>query len=452
MRAFSRLSIRWRITLGSFLLAAVFFGVGVVAFRFQVQSILHTTAASLLAGDARQFEMSLAQASGPTVDTPVRGQLVAVLDDRGRVRVDTLPRELSRRLDTLRTFDESSRTLAIGDDTYVIRNKVVATSSGDWNVVTARNEEASALLLDNLTVALLVAAGILVVGFGVASWLLTGAALRPVTRMRKRAEQLGAIGSVEPLPVGPANDEISALATTLNEFVAQLRQAAERERQMVSDASHELRTPIAVLKTQLELAHLSRGDADALEAEITAAEASVERLAGLATGLLALSQVEARSDEQTSTSRELGVELVAGVDRARMLAAADRIAVDYELLGLDAPGRYAISTTNFGRLVDNLTTNAVNALADAGTIRLDLRASAGSLTLTVTDSGAGMAPEFIPIAFDRFSRPDESRSGGGSGLGLAIVHAIVTAAHGTVTLENRGGAGFSVTVTLPSIP
>jgi two-component system OmpR family sensor kinase len=454
VRFFSRLSIRWRITLGSFLLAAVFFGAGVIAFRFQVQSILHTTASSLLASDARQFEMSLTQTAGATVDRPVKGQLVAVLDPQGIVRVNTLPASLTKRLSSLVKYDQTTHTLDIGDDTYVIRNETVTTDAGNWHVVTARNQEASALLLDDLTVALLVAASVLVVGFGAASWILTGAALRPVTRMRKRAEELGAQSSTQPLPVGSANDEISALATTLNEFIAQLRQAAERERQMVSDASHELRTPIAVLKTQLELAHLNRGDAAALEEEISAAERSVERLAALATSLLQLSQVESAHDDASSTPAELAEELASAVDRARVLAVAKSITVDFDSFGAEGSHGYAVSAANFGRLIDNLTSNAITALPDDGFLRLDLRTSGAALTLTVSDSGPGIPDDFIPIAFDRFSRPDESRAGasGGSGLGLAIVHAIVTAAHGTITLENRSSGGLRVTVAFPPNP
>ena len=116
-------------------------------------------------------------------------------------------------------------------------------------------------------------------------------------------------GSTEPLPIGTAHDELAALARTLNKFILQVRRSAERERQMVSDASHELRTPIAVLKTQLELAHLASGDAGALEAEISAAERSVERIAGLATGLLQLSQLESGPTGASGSGAELVAEL-----------------------------------------------------------------------------------------------------------------------------------------------
>jgi two-component system OmpR family sensor kinase len=459
MRFLARLSIRWRITLGSLLIAALFFGAAGTVFRFQVDSILHRTAATLLANDAEQFESSLVTSKGISVDQPGRGQLVAVINPSGNTEVDTLPHLLFDRLDSLLKLEPGTvHTITTQDDSYLVRTETVKTAAGDWQVVTARNQETFTILLDQLTIALLVAAGLLLVGFGGASWLLTSAALRPVTRMRKQAELLSARGSAEPLAVGVPRDQLAALATTLNEFILQLRLSAERERQMVSDASHELRTPIAILKTQLELAHLAHGDAAALEAEITAAERSVDRLAGLANGLLELSQVESAGAESVSGFALLAAELANSVDRARLLAASIGITVDFEIDDGATPHDYAMTAENFGRLVSNLTSNAIAAHRGGeerreGTVLVDLRQRGSTLVLAVNDDGPGIPQDFIPIAFDRFSRPDESRAGndGGSGLGLAIVHAIVTAAHGTVALENSVGGGVRVTVTLPAV-
>jgi two-component system, OmpR family, sensor kinase len=449
----ARLTIRWRIALGSLLIAALFFGAAGITFRIQVDSILNRVATTLLSNDAEQFESAILGSNGDSVDQPGRGQLVAVTDPAGKIKVNTLPVTLAVRMSTLRNYNDSVHTIATSDETYLVRNETVATASGTWHVITARSQETFTLLLDQLTVALWVAAVILVMGFGGASWLLTAAALRPVTRMRKHAKELSARGSTEPLVVGVARDELSALAITLNEFILQLRHASERERQMVSDASHELRTPIAVLKTQLELAHLAAGDAVALEAEIAAAERSVERLAGLANGLLELSQVQAETSDASSTIGDLADELARAVDHARLLAAARDITVDFDLDDAIDSGRFAISPGNFGRMVSNLTDNAIKALPGSGWVRLDLRRAGTALTLTVSDNGPGVPAEFIPIAFDRFSRPDESRNAndGGSGLGLAIVHAIVVGARGTVRLENRGSGGLRVTVTVPEI-
>jgi two-component system, OmpR family, sensor kinase len=446
----ARLSIRWRITLGSLLVAAIFFGAAASLFRLQVESILTSATVSLATNDASQFTTDLTRSGGSSVNLPRKGQLAAVVDPQGTVKFSTLPAGVRKRLPALMKLEHSEQVIS-ADDTYVVVNKSVETTAGRWEVITARNRDAPDLILDRLTEALAIASAVLVVGFGGASWLLTGAALRPVTRMRRQAELLSAEGSTEPLPVGAARDELAALALTLNKFILQVRGSAERERQMVSDASHELRTPIAILKTQLELAHLASGDAGALEAEISAAERSVERIAGLATGLLQLSQLESEQASASCSGAELVAALADSVDRARVIAAPHDITVDFDSEIVNGATRYGIAISNFGRLISNLTSNAVAALPPGGSVRLDLRQSGASVVLTVADSGAGMPEEFIPVAFDRFSRPDESRSSTGSGLGLAIVHAIVIGARGTANLENGPGGGFRVTVTLPAL-
>ena len=458
MMPLRRLSIRWRITLGSSLIAAVIFAGAGVLFRVQLEAILASTTTTVLTHDAASF-VSEIQSDPSSIDRPGRGQLVAVVDPSGQTMVSSLPRHVAERLSTIietpvGPAGDSVQSVTAGDDVYRVRTQVVATTGGEWHVVTVRNQDSSMLLLGRVTTAIVAGAIALLIGFGIASWLVTGAALRPVSRMRRQAQALAAQGSTEPLPVGPAHDELYELATTLNAFIADIRGAVDRERQLVWDASHELRTPIAILSGQLELAHLSRGDAPALEAEITAAQASVERLSALATGLLELSQLEQPApgrERATSGWSELGVELAASVDRARMLAAATGVTIDYDIQTAGTADRYRIEPVQVGRLVDNLANNAIAAVGTGGSVRIALRHSPVGLVLTVVDSGPGMPEEFIPLAFDRFSRPDGSRSTahGGAGLGLAIVHAIVTGAGGTISLANADG--LSVTVTLPRV-
>jgi two-component system OmpR family sensor kinase len=446
-----RLSIRWRISIGTLVIAALLSVVAVVAFRAQVEHILSTTTTTLLKHDAAPY---VGQVAGdPTaVDEPGRGQLVAVVSPAGAVLESSLPRSLENKILTLTRLDDDDHSVVGGDDVYRVYNRKVVTAAGTWHIVTARNQDSSILSLDRITQALIVGAAVIVLGFGVASWLLTAAALRPVTRMRRQAEALAAEGSTEPLPVGPAIDELSGLATTLNEFILEMRQSVDRERQLVSDASHELRTPLAILMTQLELAHLSSGNAEALEREIAEAQRSVERLSGLATGLLALSQLEQPGAAVAESSwTDLAGELAASVDRARLLAVAGSTTIDFDVEKTITDDRYRIGTTNFGRLVGNLATNAIAAVPADGWVRIALRHSTAGLVLSVVDSGPGMPASFLPSAFDRFSRPDDSRSknSGGAGLGLAIVQAIVTTAGGTISLANANG--LSVTVTLPAV-
>ncbi len=448
-----RLSIRWRITIGSVLVATVFLTGALLIFRAQVETILSSTTNTVLAHDAAPFVAAISGAADPSaasIQTPGRGQLIAVVDPSNRLVRTSLPVDLRKKISEIIALSVGGHRVVVEDDEYRVLVQSVVTNSGSWSIVSARNEDSSVLALARITSALMVGAGILVVGFGVAAWLLTSAALRPVSRLRRHAEALAAHRSTEPLPLGRARDEIFELATTLNEFIAETQQSVDRERQLVSDASHELRTPLAILMAQLELAHLSSGDAVALEAEITAAQRSVERLSGLATGLLELSQLESHAPQTVSSWDQLATELADSVDRARMLAVSRNITVDYDVSGEPTDATYRIASGNFGRLVSNLTSNAITAIDNGGTVRLALRHSGVELLLTVVDSGPGMPEDFLLVAFDRFTRPDASRAkhSGGSGLGLAIVHAIVVAAGGAVTLSNA--AGFTVTVALPA--
>jgi two-component system, OmpR family, sensor kinase len=454
MRGFQRLSIRLRITLGSLLIAILLLGAAVVLLRGQVESILNNTTLTLLRHDAAPSIAEVKLSAHGQIDVPGRGQLVAIVDPNDVVVETTLPKSLHAKIGTLLSIGSRVEVVRGGDDLYRVLTNEVKAPDGYWHVITARNDESTVLLLDRLTQALIAGAVVLVFAFGAASWILTGASLRPVTRMRRQAEAIVAMGSTEPLPTGPAKDELSALGMTLNDLITDVRKSAERERQLVSDASHELRSPLAVLMTQLELAHLNSGNAVALEKEISAAEQNVKRLSELAMGLLELSQLESTASDAQSTWAEIQEELVTSVDEARMLAVSSKVTVDFEVIdGLVAHGVkqiYAIAPTNFSRIVANLTSNAIAATPPGGIVSIALRETSSHLELTVADTGRGLAPAFIPVAFDRFSRPDDARTRrtGGAGLGLAIVHAIVSAAHGEVTLANRT-VGLVVTVRIP---
>jgi signal transduction histidine kinase len=287
--------------------------------------------------------------------------------------------------------------------------------------------------------------------FVLASWLLARAALRPVERLRRRAGELGDSVDADLLPVDASGDEIAQLAATLNAFLQRIRLSVDREKQMVSDAAHELRTPLAALRTQLELAHDDFDDPEALRLEIVAAEASVARLSSLAGNLLELARLEQAPETGSITDTTMTEELGEAIDRARLLAVPKdaRIVFSSEL----QPGtRYPLDRAAFGRLLDNLLSNAVAAIAHGGSIEVELTEPAGAAVLRVRDDGPGVPDSFLPRAFDRFSRPDDARSArsGGSGLGLALVKAISVSAGGDVTIRNTN-PGLEVQVTIPRL-
>ena len=452
-----RLSVRARITIGSLLVAAVLLAIALLIVRSQVGTILSDADVALAQGDLTSFMRDITANPTAEVDNPGTGVQVYVRNPAGVVQVNTLAHDING---VIATRAATTEQFEFADDEgrdFIVVGREVSTSAGTWALWSARSISSSELALEGLDHVLVIGGIILLLGFGAASWLLATVALRPVARMRKQADALGTTLDGE-LPVGRARDELAALATTLNELLARLRASSAREKQMISDAAHELRTPLASLTTQLELAHDDAGDADALAARLRGAETSAARLAALATNLLELNRLETDNREPaSSTSAELTTELMGAIDRARMLGLPQSIDVGFEVRDAEpAEGamarRYRIDPHSFGRILDNLLVNAVNAVSRQGVIEVALVHGPAGLDLTVTDDGPGMPPEFLGKAFERFSRPDAGRatSAGGSGLGLALVHAIVVTAGGTVKLRN-GEPGFTVEVRLPEM-
>jgi two-component system, OmpR family, sensor kinase len=451
MKRIPGLSIRARITVGSLVIAAVLFSTAAFFFRMEVQSILSETTATLLRNDAAPVVSEIVGNSTEPIDEPGEGQLLAVIDPAGTIQMTTLPRALARRTPSLVTLGKEPQSVQAGRSTYVVSAITVTAADGTWTIVAARNQEALNLLLDELTRVLIIGVLVLIAGFAVASWLLTGAALRPVNKLREEAESLSAAGSSAALPVPAGRDEVSQLAVTLNAFIARLRGSVDRERQMVSDASHELRTPLAVLQAQLELAHLNSGNAEALERDIDDASVTAERLSRLATNLLELSKLESEQAPPEMTFDDLVSEVTASVDRARIARNGRNIEVVYDIRSDVTAARYRLSRTNAGQLVDNLVSNAMAAVGNRGTVTVTLDRTGDAAVITVADTGPGMPESYIPLAFDRFSRPEQSRADGssGSGLGLAIVATIAERAGGSIALRNTG-AGFEASARLPA--
>ncbi|TDW29804.1 ATP-binding protein [Cryobacterium psychrophilum] len=443
-----RLSIRTRITMGTLLLAALFFGGAAFVVHSQVRAVLVNASTQLLKSAASPYVSAIAREAGE-MDSPGGGQLITVVDPSGAVALSKFPRSLEEQIGSIPTDESDPQTITAGTANYLVLVTNVPAPAGTWHVYSAVNQAASRLVLAGITEQLGIALVLLTLVFGAASWLLTGAALRPVAQLRRSADSLIDSNSSETLPVGPANDEVQQLARTLNTLIVSLRAAAERERQLVSDASHELRTPVAILQAQLEL--IRTGDQSTLSSDLAAAERAVHRLGGLVSSLLALSRIEAGSETGLATVRELADELVAAVDRARSTARSTDITIDFELPSTaDGARQVPISADEFGRIVDNLLGNAIHAMGDAGLVTASLTATTTGTVLTVLDSGPGIDEAFLPRALDRFSQAKPSRDGAaGTGLGLAIVAAAARAAHGTVTLSNVAGSGVSVVVSLP---
>ena len=452
MTLFDRLSIRTRITVGTLLLAALFFVGSAAVIHRQVEAIVEESTVELLESDALPFAVAIRNEPGDSFDSPGEGQLIQIENPDNIVDLNTFPAALTAAMRSA-DLNPGIQSVEAGDTTFLVFVEAVSTADGSWTVRSAQNEAVSDLVIDELNRQLAIGLVVLTLMFGALSWLLTGAALRPVSRLRDSATVLAAQPTSELLPVGPATDEISRLAGTLNTLIAGLREAADREKQLVSDASHELRTPLAILLAQLELIHQSPDPV--LREDVQSALVATRRLVGLATSLLELSRVDAATEKGTALVDDLGEQVTDAVDQARLTVASTNITVEYSI-DLDQASPAAavdLSVQDFRRILDNLLTNATTAVTGTGTgtgeCSAGLIATSGEVRLTIRDTGPGMKDTFLPHALDRFTREDSSRElTAGTGLGLSIVNALVDSVSGTIQLTNLP-SGFEVAIRLP---
>ena len=446
----NRIGIRARITGGSLLIAILMSVVAGLIIRNQVVHIVYDGEVSVLRSIAAPYKSALTREPTAELDPPGGDQEAAVVNPDGVVVIDTLQRHLRPQLQDLISRDTDTRTVVAGNLNYLVSVTTVVTLQGTWSIVAARNSDDQTSVLNSVTVLLIVALAIVNLGFGAASWLIGTAALSPVNRLRRSASELAARPGGELLPVGPADDEISQLARTLNELIGELRASADRERQIVSDASHELRTPLAILQTKLELAQSQAATLGQMRTEVASAQQTLQRLSELATSLLVLSRIDAQSARGSATVDELSSELADAADRGRLRVGSGDVVIDFSVEVPPTARPIAVSPHDFGRICDNLVNNALAARPASGRIELALHGRPDGVLLTVDDEAGGMDESFVPHAFDRFARDTVRTSDSvGSGLGLAIVSAIVSVAGGRIALVNRPGVGLRVEIDLP---
>ena len=343
--------------------------------------------------------------------------------------------------------------------------RVVAVGASDHQVVIAAISYASASdSLATLAKALVIGTPLLFGLLALAIWLVTGYTLRPIAELRRGAAEVTETGVPRDLPVPPARDEVRSLAVTLNDMLARLADAQQRQRDLVSDTAHELRSPIASIRAQLEVA---LDHPDGLDWPETARDVHADtlRLARLTEDLLLL----ARLDGQPLRRRPTDLSAVCESVAARYTAARVPVRADPGLAntglantGLANTGLANTGLANTGapcvvagdpdalsRLLVNLLDNAVRHAASQ--VCVSVRGDDGWAVLVVSDDGPGIPAEDAERAFGRFSRLDDARSRTGeqgAGLGLAIVRSTAEAHGGSVSLSDAE-PGLRAVVRLP---
>ena len=446
----SRLPIRLRLTLAFALAMAVVLAATGAFLYLRLGTSLDDALDESL--QARAIEVTpqvvLGESIGAGGDPDDR--FVQVLDSTGRVVAGTT--RLDEPLLEQAALGDATRrvTWFVLGDVRGIDGRVrilatpVATPGGTVVLLVGASLEDRDDAVRGLLTLLLVGGPVALLLTSLLGYALATAALRPIESMRNEAAAISASQPGRRLPLPRSQDEVSRLGVTLNLMLERLETALERERSFVGDASHELRTPLALLKTELELAlRRPRSEAE-LEHALRSAAAETDRLAQLADDLLLL----ARSDSSGLPLHVAPVsarEVLEGVAErfARRAHAADRPIV------VEASESIALTADKL-RLEQALGNLVENALRHAdGPIRLTAADRDTRIELHVIDEGGGFPPEFLPRAFDRFSRADDARSGDGTGLGMSIADVVAKAHGGSAHASNRESGGADVWLSIP---
>ncbi|MEO3796509.1 HAMP domain-containing sensor histidine kinase [Nonomuraea sp. B10E15] len=396
-----------------------------------------------IASDARAGDLSTA------LEAPARVHFLEVVTPRGDVLAATTGRHVDRKLrefrpselDKLYISETWARQEQNGDEThFLVMSMTVSTPDGPVTVYGASSLADVDRAITWFEAQTFVVTPLILASVAGITWLVVGFALRPVERIRAKLAEITGHDLSRRVPVPDTGDEITDLATTTNDTLDRLERSAETQRRFVADASHELRSPIAGLRTQLEVANAIPDETD-WPATGAVALTAVERLTGIIDELLML----ARLDAGTVAPRRVVDVCRLCVDQVRRRGDSRVVIVP----DLCASAPVYGSPVQIDRLLTNLLDNATRH-ADTR-IDLEVAVTDGQVVATVTDDGEGIAPEDRERVFERFTRLDSAKAKdqSGSGLGLPLSREIALSHGGTLTIADHSpGARFVLVLPL----
>ncbi|GAA3446265.1 sensor histidine kinase [Planomonospora venezuelensis] len=467
-----RRSLRFRLTAVASAVLAVALAVSAYVMIGVLGRALVATTDESVYQRAREI-VSLADAGQlPDELTSPDGVLIQVLDPAGRITHATTGTD---RLVPL--LDAADRAAALQERRarflrgapygipHMLRVRVLS-ADGGRTVIAARPFDEVETSLSTVGKVLFVGTPLLLVLLAGASWVIIGRTLRPIAALRRGAEEITGTARSRRLPVPESRDEVHSLATTLNAMLDRLERADARQRALVSDAAHELRSPLASIRLQLEVALGHPGGQDDWRETAEGVLEDTTRLTRLAEDLLALARLDERGgalarrepvrldDLVPQTLERYGRAVVFRTGDDPPARSGDRTggaAGNGTRADPGGPGGAVVvagDALDLGRVLVNLVDNALRHTVSP--VAVELRAQGADAVLTVTDDGPGIPEADRERVFDRFTRLDSARSRdeGGAGLGLAIVRETVHAHGGAVHLEDAS-PGLRAVVRLP---
>jgi heavy metal sensor kinase len=328
-----------------------------------------------------------------------------------------------------------------------MHREVIHVSRFDINVLVGRSlyPDLAALHRAGLRL-ILTGLGVLAIGLA-GGWWFSSRAIRPIAEMSAIAESISVKNLSTRINVESTATELEQLGTVLNRTFDRLQAAFERQGQFTADASHELRTPVAVILSHAELAlSRTRSPADYQNA-IQACRRAAMRMKSLIDSLLLLARFDSGEPEIFWASTELDRLVIDAVDMLQPLAGERQVTLGYHAdpLTIDA------DHDRLSQVVTNLLTNAIRYNKPGGRVDVEVCQEQEFAVIRVIDTGVGIPPDELPRIFDRFYRVDKARSiaEGGSGLGLSICQTIVEAHRGTIRATSELNVGTTIEVRLP---
>jgi len=278
-----------------------------------------------------------------------------------------------------------------------------------------------------------------------AGYLLAKGATKPISEMADEITKINSNNLSERVRVPKTGDEIENLGKTFNGLLDRVDSAFKRERQFIGDVAHELKTPLATLQGEIELALSHKRAAAEYKMALSETLIDAKRLGKTLANILDLawSQADAKAEEVDLTSLAEEIQEIAG-----KLALQKKIVIKGKIKkGVFVNGR----RDKLFRAILNLVDNAIKYTPNKGRVEIGLFEDKDQVTIRVKDSGAGIGKIDLPHIFERFYRGNKTEKTLGSGLGLAITKAIVEAHRGKLTVESKKGKGVSATINLPKL-
>jgi len=321
-------------------------------------------------------------------------------------------------------------------------------SRGGFGIVVGKSVASDVAELRRLALWLAVAAaGVMALGLAGGSWV-AARAIRPIDAISATAQKIAAGDLAERIAIAGTDSELGRLAQVLNATFDRLCDAFARQARFTADASHELRTPVAVILSQAEtILSRERTPGEYREA-LEACRRAARRLRHLTDSLLTLARLDSGAPEEEAGPVALDRVAAEALELLRPLAAETSVRLEAGL----APVRCAGPEDRLLQVAVNLVSNAIHYNRPGGSVTVRTAEEGGAAVLTVVDTGIGIGAADLPHVFERFFRADPSRSraSGRTGLGLSIVKAIVESQGGAVSVESREGEGSTFTVRLPA--